>query len=171
MAEIRIEKKKQKSVWPWVLLGAIAFIAVLAVWAALDENNEPGQEYTVVTEQGGEALGAITNPEMLSKSAPRTLDGKELRIDQMRVTKVLGERTFYVTSGRGGDREYLVFLDDPRAVEGNGRIEEGQTVRIIGTVEQGAEVDATQMELTVQEAQAMRDDELYLRAQKLDVRT
>lgn len=174
MAEIPIKKKKA-SIWPWLILGALALIAVLAIWAAVDENDATefqGEEVAAVEDERAVEMAAvpITTTAALTASTPDSLDGKELRIDQMQVTRVVGDRTFYVT-GQDGDRQFLVVTDEPAATAGTAPVAEGQTVRIIGTVEQPEEADANTLQLTEQEAQAMRSDELYLRAQKLDVRT
>ena len=174
MAEIPIKKKKA-SIWPWLILGALALIAVLAIWAAVDDDDEAemrGEEVAAVEDEriADVPAGAITTTAALTASTPDLLDGKELRIDQMRVTRVVGDRTFYVAEPNG-DRQFLVVTDEPAATAGSAPVSEGQTIRIIGTVEQPQEADANTLQLTEQEAQAMRGDQLYLRAQQLDVRT
>ena len=118
--------------------------------------------------------GPVTSAEALKTIRPGALDGKELRLEEMKVTRVVGDKTFYVSTS-DGDREFFVVLDEERTpgtpTEGRYDVTQGQTVTIQGTVEEMNDADVESFDLTEQEAQAMRGDQLYLKAQQLDVRS
>lgn len=181
MAQIPIEEHKSGSSWWLWLLGLILLAGVIWLLAGLFD--EPEAEPVAVAPEVVEApayepepMGAITSVStILDASDPATLAGRDVQLDGMRVTEVIGDSTFYVTATDADtDRRLFVVLDEqmntpPPSVEGRYDVTEGQMVSVMGSLRELDRTDPDVWGITGNEAERMMNDEVYLRAQSLDI--
>ncbi len=188
MAQIPVEKKGGTPWWAW-LLGLLVLIGLVLLLIELFDA-EPDDDLSAadLDEQVEEDVpadvpvtGAITSLAMILDAPDReALAGRVVDLSGVRVTGVVGDSTFYVTSagegaeGAGVDRQFLVALDEiipapPPDVEGRYDVTAGQVVDVRGTIEEIETDDPETWGITGQEAERMMDDQIYLRAQELNI--
>lgn len=183
MARIPIEERSSGSPWWLWLLGLILLAGI--IWLVAGLFDEPDAEVLATTPDPIEApayepepmvTGAITSvATILDADDPATLAGRDVQLDGMRVTEVIGDSTFYVTpTDASADRRLFVVLDEqmnepPADVEGRYDVTEGQMVTVMGSLRELERTDPDVWGITGNEAERMMDDAVYLRAQRLDV--
>lgn len=118
MARIPVEQERKRLLWPWVV-GLIALLGVL--WGILAYGPEEPYENdavvipapmqdsaSVAARPAGTAAGdRLTTSAILNANDPLALVGQAVRLEDLRVARVLGDSTFYVTlddSAADGDR-------------------------------------------------------------------
>ena len=209
MANIPVEKESGSSAWLWILGLIVLALIVWGLWAwvADDGAEVAAGEETEVVEPGanagqqpigaaadttGGAGGVITDLSALTGATGRDVTGRRVQLSNLRVTQMLGDSLFNVTSagadagtgagtdgGDGSAQEgggVLVILDETTqvqqgGVEGQYNVNEGQRLTVLeGNVEQ---LDAGVLEeegLTGPDAdQVMQENEFYLRATRLNI--
>lgn len=177
MADIPVEKKGGSSWWLW-LLGLLVLAALIWLLVELfddepDEDDLADETLTEEVEPAPMDEGPITDVSTIFAAAsPAMLAGREVQLSDMRVTSVLGDSAFYATP-EGDDRRFLIALNEvipspPEGVEGRYDVTEGQMVDVSGHIrELTREADA--WNLSDEEADAMQDDAIYIRAQELNI--
>ena len=212
MANIPVEKESGSSAWLWILGLIVLALIVWGLWAwvADDDAEVAADGETEVVEPGGNAGqpiggaadttggagGVITDLSTLTSATGRSVIGRRVQLSNLRVTQMLGDSLFNVTSagtdagadagadtgtdaGAGGGSAQggvLVILDETTQVEQGGvegryNVSEGQRLTVLeGNVEQ---LDAGVLEekgLTGPDAdQVMQENEFYLRATRLNI--
>jgi hypothetical protein len=208
MARIPIEQESKSLLWPWVV-GLIALLGVL--WGILAYGpEEPYENDAVVvpsavqdsaavagtTSGMASGRGLTTSAEILNAADPLALVGREVRLEDLRVARVLGDSTFYValeadTASRqdtatrqdtasnaleDGRAERLLFvvLDEqatPNQPQTEGRydVNAGQTLTIYGTMMALSQENLQEWGITPAESQGMEGDLIYVRAQRLEI--
>ncbi|HET6566362.1 MAG TPA: hypothetical protein VFG50_00245 [Rhodothermales bacterium] len=187
MARIPVERERRGSPW-WIwLIGLIIIACIIWLLAELfNPDTTPSDEVVEGTEEvqpvapltnPGLAAGTITDIDTVFIVPDRlALVGSTVQLDSMRVASVVGDSTFYVTPFENPDVDHRIFvvLDEvipapPDSVEGRYNVEPGQVVTLTGTLQQIRSDDPQNWGVTEEEAQQMQDDQLYLRAQRLEI--
>ncbi len=182
MANIPIERKGGTPWWTW-LLALLAAIALIWFLSDLfmddpDEVDDLGENVEVMEEPAVNDVDANTG--LLTSAAllldnPTTYVGREVEFENMRVTSVVGDSTFYASPVEGDvDRRFFVVLDEERTpgtsgIEGRYDVNAGQLLTIYGTVRRLGQSDPAMWGITGDESQRMMDDAIYIRAQRLDI--
>lgn len=190
MARIPAEKKSSGSILPW-LLGIVALLGLVWLGAELFdaepdadeiagvENNvgpiddaELGDDLDATAYGGGDA--EMVTVAVLADAPEQTLyAGSEIEMAGMTVTRVVGDRSFYVESSESAE-PFFVVLDqemtpDVEGVEGRYDVNAGQTVDIYGSIMDTETVMEDNLDITEAEAQTMQNDEIYILAQRLTI--
>lgn len=191
MANVPIERKSGGNSW-WVWLLVLALIAG-AIWLfadgfntevedpiALEEPMTPGMGSDLDSEMGsgleGDATGPITDASMImGTSDASTIAGRQVDLQNMRVTRVVSDRGFFIVPADGGDQqEIFVRLDEEPTtpgtnVEGRVNVNEGQIIALRGVVQQFNEQDATTLGVSEADVSAIQDDDLWVMAEEIDI--
>lgn len=183
MADIPVEKRGGTPWWYWlvgllVLAGVIWLVAEL--FDAEPDEDELGAAEDIEEPETAEpdtAAGDLIMDVALLLDAedPQALAGRRVQLSDLRVTSVVGDSTFYVSpQDAEEERRFLVALDEqipapPEDVEGRYDVTEGQIVSLSGTVHELTRREPETWGITGAEAEQMLDDEIYLRAQQLDI--
>ena len=185
MARIPVEKKGGTPWWLW-LLGLLLLVGLIWLVAGLLDNDPEGVEVVDVDPvetyeepsnvTPAATTGMITSIATILDAEDKTaLAGRQVQLSNLRVTEVIGDSTFYVTPENAPtDRRLFVALDEvipapPESVEGRYDVTQGQVVTLHGTLRALQRTDPGVWGITSQEAQRMMDDEIYLRAQRLEI--
>ena len=175
MAEIRVEKKKGGTPWWVYVLGLLVLLAILVFGvrscATSDRARLDGADGAAkITTQGvGTATGErVTDVNVFGSAADkRSLVGRTVDLQNVAVARVLSDRVFTVTAGRG---EMFVMLGDQLntgPAEAATKIAPGQKLTLGGTfqaVPDQQTKDEQGRGLDQQEYRQMQGQEIYLRA-------
>lgn len=190
MARIPVERDRGGSPWWLWLIGLLVLVGIIWIIAELFERdtvptNEVAEGATeqvqpvapMATPNTGMEAGTITDLDtVLAASDKAALAGRPVQLDSLKVTSVVGDSTFYVTpvNAPDTDRRMFVVLEEqipapPDPVEGRYNVTPGQILSLSGTLDQVRSDDPQRWGITGQEAQQLQNDQVYLRAQRLDV--
>jgi len=179
MANIPVEKKSGGGWLPW-LLGILALGALLWLGAELFDNEPDADEVAGIENNEGliddVELGDDDDLNGAAAGGIGYVVGTAVSLDEVRVDRVIGDRTFTVSATEGTlSYPSLIVLDEEPTtpsepgVEGMVDINPGQLVSINGTV---AELDAdpaTALGITQAEADAVGAERMYIRATEVDI--
>lgn len=176
MANIPVEKKSGGGWLPW-LLGILALLAL--VWLAAELfDDEPDADEIAGAEDN---VGVIDDVEIgddddMDAAGLGYTVGTAVSLDEVRVDRVIGDRTFTISSTDGAlDVPSLVVLDEQPTtpsepgVEGRVDINPGQLVSINGTVQEMDGDPATVLGITQVEADAVNAGQMFVRATEVDI--
>ena len=179
MAKIPVEKKTG-GWWMWLLaLLALLLLGWMLAEVLDDEDDLDMATAEVETVEPVETevdVGPITSLVVLA-SAPswRDMLEREVQLTDLRVTRVVGDKTFYVVpQGMQNAEELLIVLDQvptpgQPGIEGRYDVTAGQIMTIEGELRE-LDVDPVQeWQLTEAEAQTLSSDEIYVHADQLDI--
>lgn len=186
------EKRKAPPWWLW-LVAALAIVALLLLlFAWLDDDDDdvdvagPGATATATatatetetpespeaTESTPSEAGMITDLlSLVNAQDPTSVVGQRVEeLGPVPVQSVVGDKTFWV--GPSQDQQVFVFLEeeaDAGGVEGKVDVNEGDLVRITGTVEQLPPIEQArqQFELSEENSADLTGKHFYVRAEKV----
>lgn len=155
MANIPVEHKAATPWWYW-LLGALFALALLWLLFGVVFDNDDDDPVVVDPVEEVEPIAAA--------------DGIDL--SDVYVTRVVGDKTFFVTPDEGSGEEWLVYLEEestPGTTEGRYDVAAGQHLRIDGAVLPLGNTNLSQWGLSDAEASSFGPDSNYIRATSLTV--
>ena len=195
MAHIPVEKKSNVLAWliPALLL---ALLIGAGIWMFTRDDDVVDTQETAVVVATDEApptdvvapavvdtpppvaQEALTEPittlALLKDRSPDELVGKKVRIDQLEVTRVVGDKSFYVKpAGSMDGPTVFVFLDEQptpnTAKEGRYDVNAGDKLTLTGFVQKTSLSDVKEEDdmVTSKELQSLGDDAVYLHADTL----
>lgn len=188
MAKIPVEKESSGTpVWAWIL-GLLVLVALTWLTVSLLNNDETAADIEPDVSEQVEAPAPDTDAAapaaggtftslaaIINADSDEALAGREVDLSNAYVTRVVGDSVFYVASSEGAGNERLpVALDEvvphqPEGVEGRYHIQEGQTIEIAGTLRTLDQPMAEVWGITGEEAEAIQNHDLYIRAQRLNI--
>lgn len=200
MAEIPVERKSGGGIpwWVW-LLGALLLLALLGLLsrgcndanttanvngnanaavttANINTNAVNGNANSRITTEGvGTATGArVTDVDIFGSTADKaSLVGRQVELSNVRVTRVLSDRLFTVTSGSGEMFAMLAGrLDNAGGNEQRIGVRQGEMLNLSGEfrrVPAAADLAREQRTgLTPAETEALRDQQVHLHVTRID---
>ena len=173
MANIPVEKTSSGAAWlPW-LLGLLALLALgWLVFALIDDPDvDDADEVAVVDDNMDDDVDVIDDDDDVMVAGA----GAFADLSNLYVTRVSGDRTFYVSPREGGSDEMLVILDqnmspDAPGIEGQVDINPGQIVDLSdGDREMFGDDDVLELGLDDDDANALTADTEVIRIDGGDV--
>ena len=183
MAKIPVEQKPATPWWLWILglllLGGIIWFA----FTALDGDEELDEiavedttEYVAPAEETP-TTGTLTSiAGILDVSDLTTLTGRSVQLNDVNVTSLRGDSTFWI-SAPNTDRKLFVVLENmgesesfvaPPGADGVYHVNEGDTIDLDGTIERLGPNDPDRWSLTQDEVADLRTNQAYLRANAVE---
>lgn len=182
MAHIPIEKESRGPAWWLWLLGLLAVAALVWLVASLFDDPEPERADLARGEtermepaplvSAAEARPITSVAEILRTANPTTLVGREVALDSLRVERLAGDSTFFVSAAAlpSGDRLFAVLrrLGESEHGPGTGadgvyNIDEDDLTSLTGTIARLEPDDLARWGLTGARAQEVVTDQIYLR--------
>ena len=141
---------------------------------------EPLPVVTVADENTGNTTGTgtITSvASLLNADDIATLAGREVELTDVIVPALRGDSTFWITPQNGSDRKLLVVLsnlgewqDGPgTGVDGRYDVNQGAAIDLEGTIVRVQPNDPDRWGLTQTDVEGLRQGNVYLRADALDI--
>jgi cold shock CspA family protein len=183
--EIPVRRRRGGGIPWWAWLVGLALLALLAFWLL---NNLGGNSGNNNNSAGAGATGAVQTQAAAASAAasgagasggapitqlaeineaqdPATLSGREVALREAQVLSVAGENAFFV----GTNEQDHVFVRMDEAAAGQaGQLEEGQTVRIAGQVEERP-ADLSAWGLSEDDAVDLEEHDVYVAASQVEV--
>lgn len=184
MAHIPIEEKNRSSWLPWILGLAVLLLVGWGIAELVDEEIEEVEPYAAEIEAApiesdidvGTPVDVITVANVITEADNQMdLAGRDVMLSDMRVTRVVGDKTFYVVpQGMQNAEELLIVLDQvptpgQPGVEGRYDVTAGQIMTIEGELRELDVDPVEEWQLTEAEAQTLSSDEIYVHADQLDI--
>ena len=196
MANIPVEKKSNPLAWiiPLILLALLVGLGFL-LFSGDDEPETPGEVVAVATDEPtptpqdpppvqeevapvADTQAALVEPLtslVILKDRPvDELVGKKVNISNLKVTRVVGDKSFYVTPADGnGDLTVFVFLDEQPTpntpTEGRYDVDAGDTLALTGFVQRTSLSSVKEKDdmVTAKELESLGKDAVYLHADTL----
>lgn len=186
MAYIPVEKKKSGLGW-LIPVALLALLAVGAVWLIAeltdDEVEEVETAYMAPTTETTTTTASVPTttsstlmltPVSMPTTSVSDLVGRSVNVDNMKVTRVVGDKSFYVVpTDESSTEEIFVYLDEvptpDTPTEGRYDVNAGDKLTIMGTIKRikGNKFMEKDDMLTKKEMESMSDDVLYFHADKL----
>ena len=158
----RLEGKSNKS-WLWVLLLLILLALVAYAFTKTPKDDSQAIQNTVnnnqntVQQQQQPQDTTIRNlTEATAGISAKTANGKRFELNNVRVTKFVGDTTFWVDDGANGN----IFVQlqnnlDAGQAEQRVQIKEGQLINLAGTITSAPMVDQAKTQWQLNDADAM----------------
>lgn len=186
MANIPIEKKSGGAAWWMWLLGLLLLGALIWLLAGLFDGPEDDIDYAVgdttqvepVPVMPADDTGTITSLMTIQTAAnPQSLVGRSVNIDSLRVERVSGDSTFFVSAADAptDNRIFAVLRNLGEAETGPGmgadgvyNVNEDEMATIDGTIARLASDDPDRWALNDVDAEDVVADQVYIRIDQMD---
>lgn len=189
MARIPVEKQRGGSKWWLWLLGLLILGGLIWLFAdtfdgdatedALTEQTteEPADQQPTQVPPAGQTGQIVSFAAIVDAERPESLDGREVQLDNVVVTRVVGDSTFYVTppGEETADALLVVLANLGEWQEGTGGGADGEynvnpdeQMTLAGTLHRLEGDEAQRWGIADRDADELAAEDIYLRAERIE---